>query len=157
MWLNIDSYDPHRQKHFGVLNFFLIFFFFFCLFRATPAAYGSSQARGQIRAIAASLYHSPTATKDLSYICNLHKSQQCWILNPLNKGRDQTRVLMDTCGVCFHWTTVGTPFNFKSMNNLEFLGGLAFKNSSVVTDDAGYCSGSGLIPGPGTFACCWHS
>ena len=33
-------------------------FFFFNLFRATPIAYGSSQARGQIRAVAASLHHS---------------------------------------------------------------------------------------------------
>ena len=30
----------------------------FCLFRATPVAYGGSQARGQIRATASSLYHS---------------------------------------------------------------------------------------------------
>ena len=28
------------------------------LLRATPAAYGSSRARGQIRAVAASLHHS---------------------------------------------------------------------------------------------------
>ena len=33
----------------------LIFFFVFSLFRATPMAHGGSQARGQIRAIAASL------------------------------------------------------------------------------------------------------
>ena len=36
-------------------NIFLFFFFFF---RAAPVAYGNSQARGQIRATAASLYHS---------------------------------------------------------------------------------------------------
>ena len=34
------------------------FFFFFFLFRATPAAYGNSQARGQIGAAAAGLHHS---------------------------------------------------------------------------------------------------
>jgi len=33
-------------------------FFFFFLFRAAPAACGSSQARGQIGAAAAGLYHS---------------------------------------------------------------------------------------------------
>ena len=33
-------------------------FLFVCLFRAIPAAYGSSQARGRIRAAAASLHHS---------------------------------------------------------------------------------------------------
>ena len=31
---------------------------FFCLFRATPQAYGGSQARGQTRDIAAGLRHS---------------------------------------------------------------------------------------------------
>ena len=32
--------------------------FFFCLFGAAPTAYGGSQARGLIRAVAASLCHS---------------------------------------------------------------------------------------------------
>ena len=34
------------------------FFFFFCLFRAAPTAYGGSQARGQVRSTAAGLHHS---------------------------------------------------------------------------------------------------
>ena len=34
------------------------FYFIFCLFRAAPMAYGSSQARDQIGAVAASLHHS---------------------------------------------------------------------------------------------------
>ena len=38
--------------------FFFLFFFFFLLFRAEPAAYGSSQARAQIGAVAAGLHHS---------------------------------------------------------------------------------------------------
>ena len=36
---------------------------FFCLFRATPMAYGSSQARGWIGATAASLCHSNTGSE----------------------------------------------------------------------------------------------
>ena len=32
--------------------------FFFCPFRTTPAAYGGSQARGQIRAAVAGLFQS---------------------------------------------------------------------------------------------------
>ena len=32
--------------------------FFFCLFRAAPTAYGGSQARGLIGAVATGLYHS---------------------------------------------------------------------------------------------------
>ena len=35
-----------------------MFCFFFFLFSAAPAAYGSSQARGQIRTTAAGLCHS---------------------------------------------------------------------------------------------------
>ena len=54
--------------------------FFLLLFRAAPKAYGSSQVRGQIEAIAAGLHHS---------------SQQLGILNPLSEVRDQTRILMD--------------------------------------------------------------
>ena len=37
---------------------FYFFYFLFCLFRDTPTAYGGSQARGRIRAAAASLHHS---------------------------------------------------------------------------------------------------
>ena len=40
---------------FSFILFFLIFFF---LFKATPASYGSSQARGQIRDAAVCLCHS---------------------------------------------------------------------------------------------------
>ena len=41
-----------------------------------------------------------TATQDPGHICDLHhSSQQCQILNPLSKARDQTCVLMDTSGV----------------------------------------------------------
>ena len=50
-WENYIKY--HRKKR---LHFFLGGVFFF--FRATPMAYGSSQARGQIRAAAAGLHHS---------------------------------------------------------------------------------------------------
>ena len=57
---------------------------FFCLFRATPMAYGSSQARGRIRAAAAGLHHS---------------SQQRWILNLLSEARDQICILMDASQV----------------------------------------------------------
>ena len=42
-------------------------------------------------------YAIATATLDLSCICELRGSlQQCWILNPLNKVEDQTRIRMET-------------------------------------------------------------
>ena len=45
----------------------LLFFFLFCIFRTTLAAYGSSQARGQIGAAAASLHHSYGYTGSLTH------------------------------------------------------------------------------------------
>ena len=74
------------------IGFFLGFLFFVCLFvchfRAKPAAYGGSQARGPMGARA-------TATPDLSHVCYLyHSSQQRWILNPLSKARNRTCNLM---------------------------------------------------------------
>ena len=85
------------------------FFSFFGIFRASPSAYGSSQARGQIRAVVASLGHS--------HICHQHhSSQQHWILNPLREARNWTGVLLDTSRVCYHWATMGTPNpDFKSL------------------------------------------
>ena len=35
-----------------------LLFFFFCIFRAAPAVYGGSQAKGRTGAVAASLHHS---------------------------------------------------------------------------------------------------
>ena len=74
--------------------------------------YGGSQARGQLRAAAASLHHMQ-AMPDLSRICHLHhSSRQHQILNQLRKARDGTRVLMDTSQICFHWARMGTPTEF---------------------------------------------
>ena len=47
-----------RHRYYIGLKFQKCGFFFFCLFRATPAACGGSQARGPLRATAASLRHS---------------------------------------------------------------------------------------------------
>ena len=63
-----------------VLLFLFVFVFVFLLFRAAPLAYGSSQARGRIRDVAAGLHHSP---------------RQHQILHPLSEARDRTRILMD--------------------------------------------------------------
>ena len=65
--------------------------FFFCLlsfFRATPAAYGGSLARGLIGAGPAGLHQSHSNTR-LSHVCNLHhSSRQHQILSPLSEARD---------------------------------------------------------------------
>ena len=91
--------------YFILLYFLLYIFFVFCLFWATPAAYGGSQARGPIGTIATSL---PTA--DPSRICDLHhSSQQRQILNPLSEARDRACNLMVPSQIHFHCTTKGTP------------------------------------------------
>ena len=78
---------------------FFLLLLSFCLFRATPTAYGGSQARGLIGAIAAA-YTRATAKPDPSQVCDLHHSSwQCWILNPLSEARDRPRVLMVTSRV----------------------------------------------------------
>ena len=84
----------------------------FCFFHfgATPAAYGGSQARGWIRAIAVGLHATATETADPSRFCNLHHSSwQHSILNPLSKARNWICVLMDTSQIHFCWATTGTP------------------------------------------------
>ena len=68
--------------------------FFFLLFRATSAAYGSSQNRAQIRATAVGLHRC---------------SWQCKIPDPLSEVRDQTHMLMDTNWICLHGATMETP------------------------------------------------
>ena len=41
-------------------------------------------------------YATVTAMQPPSCICNLHRTLwQCWILNPLSKARDRTRILTD--------------------------------------------------------------
>ena len=83
-----------QEAPIGSIPFF--FFFFFChfVFGATPVAYGGSQARGPIGAVATA-NATATAMPDLRQVCDLqHSSLQCWILNPLSKVRDQTLNLM---------------------------------------------------------------
>ena len=62
---------------------------------AAPAAYGSSQARALIGAIAADLT-TATATRDPSHICNLPRSsQQRRICNLLSEARNRTCILRE--------------------------------------------------------------
>ena len=71
---------------------------FSLLFRATPAAYEGSQARGKIGGAATA---TATTIRDPSLVCDLHHSSRKWqILKPLSKARDQTHILMDTSRVC---------------------------------------------------------
>ena len=81
------------------------------LFRAAPAAHGSSQARNWIRAAAPSLRHSHINARSRPHLWPTPQlsSQQHQILNLLSEARDQTCVLMDTSRVCYHWAMKELP------------------------------------------------
>ena len=57
------------------------------IFRAAPVAYGSYQARGQIRSAAANLHHSNTGSIK-PHLQPRPQVAQCQILNPLSEARD---------------------------------------------------------------------
>ena len=86
--------------------------FFFWLFRASPEAYGDSQARGRRGAVAAGLHHSHSnAGSEL----HLRPTPQLMAMpdpyNPLSEGRDGTGNLMVPSGIPFHCATMGTPLS----------------------------------------------
>ena len=75
---------------------------FFCLFRATPVACGSSQARKWNKGWNWSCSCQPTP-----------QPQQRWILNLLSKARNWTRILMDPSRVHYFWAMKRTPHLYK--------------------------------------------
>ena len=104
--VSVSSFLPARLL--GASLDVSYFFFFYCLFlRATLAPYGSSQARGWIRAVATGLCHSHSHAGSTRVCDRHHSSQQRRILNPRYEARFRT--CMDTRQICFHWATLGTP------------------------------------------------
>ena len=90
-------------------HFFRYFVVVVILFRATPAAYGISQARGLIGATAACLHHGH-GNSGSKCICDLHhRSRQCQIPDPWGKARDQTCILIDTSQTRYCQAMKGTP------------------------------------------------
>ena len=86
------------------------FFFFFCLFRAAPVAYGSSWARGLIGAVDASLQHSHSNMAAKLQLRPTPKVMARWILNPLSEARDWTHIVMDTSWFCYCRARMGNPW-----------------------------------------------
>ena len=73
-------------------------------------AYGSSQARGQIR-VAQPQQQQIWA---VSTACGA-AHWPCWILNLLSGARDPNHILMDTSWVCYCWATTETPSLFSAV------------------------------------------
>ena len=82
-----------------VISYFLSLSLFFCILRAELVAYGSSQARGQIRAAAATLCHSHVGSELCLQPTTVHGNAGSFTL--LNEARDQSCILMDTSWVCY--------------------------------------------------------
>ena len=120
-----------------VINGFHYFLFVFCflLFRTVPTAYGGSQARGHIRAVAAGLHHSHSRTRSELSLWPTHTSQQCWIPQPLSKAWDLTCIFMDTSWIRFHCAVMGTPWLLLCWDILSVPTELGFQEG--VFEDAG--------------------
>ena len=63
-WWRTSFGGGHSNRGVNVLS---LFFFFFGLFRAAPASYGSSEAKGQTGAADAGLHHSHSNARSLSH------------------------------------------------------------------------------------------
>jgi len=84
---------PLFRVYFPVILFILLllffFFFFFGLFRAAPVAYGDSQARGPIGAVAAGLRQSHSDKGSEPRLRPTPQLTATRILNPLREAKDQ--------------------------------------------------------------------
>ena len=86
-------------------------------------AYGSSQARGLIRAIAVGLPHSPSNSGPKPCLQPTPQLMATPILNTLSEARDRTHILMNTRQVCYHWAMMGEPrwaFISREMTPVSF-------------------------------------
>ena len=102
---NPANANNHVNQRCGLRLYILqrIFFFFFWLFRAAPASYGSSQARGPIGATAAGL-HQPQPRR-----IQVMSKGNAGSPDPLREARDWNCIIMDTSQICFFYATMGTP------------------------------------------------
>ena len=98
---------PRRELWVSEFIYLFILFYFFAISWAAPAAYGGSQARGPIGAVAASLRQSHSNARSEPHLRPIPRR----ILNPLSEARDQTRNLMVPSRIHFHCAMTGTPQN----------------------------------------------
>ena len=90
--VHLNNFSKYVRMHYHIFVKFIFYhelssFFFFCLFSATLVAYGGSQARGQIGAVATVLHHSHSNTRSKPLLRPIPHSWYCWILSPLGKAQ----------------------------------------------------------------------
>ena len=114
----IKAYQELKKYAFNIQTYFTnsyfynspTIFFSFCLFRASLMAYGSCQARVQIRVVATSLCHSHSNVESKStpvIYTTAHGNT--------GEARDWTYILMDTSGISFCCATKGTPIDWQNI------------------------------------------
>ena len=97
-----EIFDP--LPFYGILITW-VFCFFNLLFMATPAAYGSSQARGRIGSAAASLHHSHSRSEP----CLQPTPQLTAMLDSFTYCMDRIHILMDRSRVLKPLSHDGNP------------------------------------------------
>ena len=83
------------------------FSFLFLLLRAAPLVYGSSQARGRIRAVVSGLHWSQSNLGSQLHLQPIPRLMAA--LDPWPTKRGQGSILMDTSQIHFWWAAMGTP------------------------------------------------
>ena len=96
-----------------ILFIYLVFIYlFFGLFRPVSTAYGGSQARSWIGAVASGLHHSHSNARSEPHLWPTPQlTAVLRILNPLSKARDRTCNLTVPSWILFCCATTGTPYS----------------------------------------------
>lgn len=113
-----EGISESKIKHLSFIHDWL-FVCFLSLSRATPMAYGGSQARGLIWAVATSLHHrhkqrgiwATSATYTIAH--GNARSSTCWARPGIKPATSWFLV-----GFINHWATIGTPWLIEFFNNL---------------------------------------
>ena len=131
----------------------LKFLEWWCFFRASPVAYGGSQARGWTGAAAAGLHHS-NAESLTHWVRPGIEPASPWIIVGFISAVPQ-RELLEWQFLLYwmkeaDWMLCKIPSSTKILLNHEFRSSLL---ASLLRIQYCHCCGLGSIPGPGTSAC----
>ena len=116
-WKNeeIHCILPTLTSFASVFFFFVLFGFLFVFFRVAPAAYGGSQVRSWIKAVAAGLYHSHSNARSLTHwVRPGMESESSWMLVGFVNSWATTGTLRNS-SFCFFliyysWFTIFSQF-----------------------------------------------